>query len=282
MRGSVTNYCVVNSSTQNENLKRHIGQHTQGRSQLWSVQLFSLLSCKSQAAHAIPYWALNASNAGRLPFGQDILNLKKQQNTTPRQQCFGLNDLGRLISLESQWWDETNQMSTVSLWITHTTILAIHYVKVYIFTSAVFWAQWPAPVDFREESQLPVVPLHTGSPSANMNCLRVLILPPPTIAIHQVSTVPTAYQPQVITRARAVRATQGGSYTTTHRVGPWFLGRSPGSNRYFLSCLHRPSSAFSLLSLVPELCRLFFWLEVTRALFFSSLFNLVFNCNSWS
>ena len=105
---------------------------------------------------------------------------KKQRNTTPRQQCFGLNDLGRLISMESQWWDETNQMSTVSLWITHTTILAIHYVKVYIFTSAVFWAQWPALVDFREESQLPVVPLHTGSPSANMNCLRVLILPPPT------------------------------------------------------------------------------------------------------
>ena len=34
---------------------------------------------------------------------------KKQQNTTPRQQCFGLNDLGRLISMESQWWDETNQ-----------------------------------------------------------------------------------------------------------------------------------------------------------------------------
>ena len=34
---------------------------------------------------------------------------KKQQNTTPRQQCFGLNDLGWLISMESQWWDETNQ-----------------------------------------------------------------------------------------------------------------------------------------------------------------------------
>ena len=86
---------------------------------------------------------------------------KKQQNTTPRQQCFGLNDLGHLNSMESHWWDETNQMSTVSLWIAHTTILAIHYVKVYIFTSAVFWAQWPALVDFREESQLPVVPLHT-------------------------------------------------------------------------------------------------------------------------
>ena len=76
--------------------------------------------------------------------------------------------------------------------------------------------------------------LHTGSPSANMNCLRVLILPPPTIAIHQVSIVPTAYQPQVIKRARAVRATQGGSYTTTHRAGPWFLGGHPGrTNRYF-------------------------------------------------
>ena len=88
-----------------------------------------------------------------------------------------------------------------------------------------FWAQWPAPVDFREESQLPVVPLHTGSPSANMNCLRVLILPPPTSAVGFYR--PIASQPQVITRAREVRATQGGSYTTTHRAGPWFLGRSP-------------------------------------------------------
>ena len=114
---------------------------------------------------------------------------------------------------------------SVSLWIAYTTILAIHYVKVYIFTSAVFWAQWPAPVDFREESQLPVVPLHTGSSSANMNCLRVLILPPPTSAVGFYR--PIASQPQVITRAREVRATQGGSYTTTHRAGPWFLGRSP-------------------------------------------------------
>ena len=83
--------------------------------------------------------------------------------------------------------------------------------------------------------------LHTGSPSANMNCLRVLILPPPTTSVGFYH--PTAYQPQMITRARqGGAATQGGSYTTTHRAGPWFLGRT---NRYFLSCLRRPSLAFS-------------------------------------
>ena len=94
MRGSVTNYCVVNSSTQNENLKRHIGQHTHGRSQLWSVQLFLSL-----VANLKQHMRFHTGLWMQAMLEEDLLfricwTWKKQQNTTPRQQCFGLNDLG--------------------------------------------------------------------------------------------------------------------------------------------------------------------------------------------
>ena len=129
--------------------------------------------------------------------------------------------------MESQWWDETNQNCLFPC--------GSHIPPSLQFTRFKFISSRQLCsgrndlrrliLEKRASCQWFHYTLCTGSSSANMNCLRVLILPPPTSAVGFYR--PTASQSQLIKRAREVRATQGGSYTTTHRVGPWFLGRSP-------------------------------------------------------
>ena len=80
--------------------------------------------------------------------------------------------------------------------------------------------------------------LCTGSSSANMNCLRVLILPPPTTAVgfyHPCLSTPSDHKSQGGARdpRRLVH-----NYTQSQALVSWSF--PPATNRYFLSCLRRP------------------------------------------